>query len=63
MSGLKTRFLNPVFLLAFASFVYQVLGYFHVQIDQGTFKGIVDFVTYVLLGTGVYHTFGLENKQ
>jgi uncharacterized membrane protein len=55
------RFKNPLFLVALAGLIYQVLQGFGVKIDQLQFKSVVDLISYVLIGSGIYSSFGNAN--
>lgn len=52
------RFKNPVFLVALCGLIYQILQGFGVKIDQLQFKNVVDLVSYIFIGSGIYSSFG-----
>ncbi|WP_336786547.1 hypothetical protein [Paenibacillus sp. MMO-177] len=56
--ALIKRLKNPLFLAALASGLYQLLVRYNVAPDAGTYQLYVDLVNYVLLGAGIYSTFG-----
>lgn len=53
---MKQRAKNPLFILALASVVYQLLKGFGVEIEQGVFQQCVDIISFLLIGVGVYGT-------
>ncbi|WP_433958530.1 hypothetical protein [Cytobacillus horneckiae] len=55
------RIKNPIFILAATSFAYKVLEMYGVAPELGLYQNAVDLVTWVLIGTGVYSTFGKKN--
>jgi soluble cytochrome b562 len=60
-ASLVERLKNPIFVLAAASFTYKVLDVYHVAPELTLYQSGVDLLTWVLIGTGVYSTFG-KNK-
>ncbi|MGF2618439.1 hypothetical protein FZC84_21280 [Rossellomorea vietnamensis] len=60
---MKERLRNPVFILAIASLVYQLLGQLNIQIEQSLFEQIVDVLCYGFIGFGVYSTFQSKPKE
>lgn len=55
---LAARFQNPIFLLAFFAFVYQVLVKSGVIVDLDFYQNAVNILCYVLMGAGIYHDYG-----
>lgn len=54
---MKQRLQNPFFLLAITGLIYQGLEQAGIKLEETTFKAIVDVISYVVIGTGVYSTF------
>lgn len=54
---MKKRVKNPIFLLAVSGLVYQALPLIGVHLPENTFRTLIDCVSYVLIGTGVYSSF------
>jgi uncharacterized membrane protein len=57
---MKKRFKNPVFLIAVAGLLYQALQQANIKLDLGTYQQLVDVISYIAIGTGIYSKF--ENK-
>jgi hypothetical protein len=57
---MKKRLANPVFLLAVAGLLYQFVTRYMPNLQYDTFKLIVDTVTYIVIGTGIYSTFEVK---
>lgn len=57
MKDLQARMKNPVFIMAFVAFLYQMLKHFNIDIDRELLMQGVDLASYLLIGTGIYKTF------
>lgn len=59
---MNKRFKNPVFLIAVTGLIYQALQQSNINIELGTYKELVDVISYAAIGTGIYSTFNKEDK-
>ncbi|MHB1167027.1 MAG: hypothetical protein ACYC0N_00620 [Carboxydocellales bacterium] len=60
---LLKRIKNPIFLGAAASFVYTVLKANGITLDVGTYQMGVDVVAFLVIGVGIYSTFGGSQEK
>jgi uncharacterized membrane protein len=54
MDTFKQRIRNRYFLMALAGIVYQVLRYFGIALDESLYRTILDVVSYLLMGVGIF---------
>lgn len=59
---MNKRFKNPIFLLAVAGLIYQALQQSNINIELGTYKDLIDVISYAAIGTGIYSTLDKEVK-
>jgi hypothetical protein len=57
------RLESPIFILALASVVYQILIKLGIIVDQTLYQNIIDIVTYALIGSGIYKSFGDKPQE
>jgi len=50
------RLKNPIFLAAVASLIYQIISRY-VEVDPTMYGNIVNIITFILIGGGVWSTF------
>lgn len=66
LANLKKRLSNPLFLMAVASGLYQLLEKYGQAPEFGVYQLWVDIITFALLGGGIYSTFdrnGITDKK
>lgn len=61
--NMQDRFKNPVFIMALVAFLYQVLRNFNIDIDEDLLYQGVDLLSYILIGTGIYKSFGMQDNK
>jgi hypothetical protein len=57
------RLKNKFFLLALASFIYQILAKLNIAPDAGLYQLGIDLLTFAFLGAGIYSTFDKEGEK
>ena len=60
--NMKKRLRNPIFIIALVGVVYQLCQKYGVNIDENLLKDIVDILSYLFIGVGVYSTFDKEGE-